>query len=83
MNNVVTEEEQRDMTDKQAAFLKNLTAERAERLLRKFNHDPAQAYAAGADTYSAFCRCWETAYPGEYIQLVSLAGGVQFHFQGA
>jgi len=70
------------MTDEQAAFLKNLTAERAERLLRKFNYDPAAALTAGEDTYSAFCRCWETVHPGEYIQRAHLAGGVRFHFQG-
>lgn len=70
------------VTDKQAAFLKNLTAERAERLLRKFNYDPAQAHAAGEAAYAAFCRSWEVAYPGEYIQRARLAGGVQFHFQG-
>ena len=70
------------MTDKQAAFLKNLTAERAERLLRYYNYDPAQALAAGEDIYSEFRRSWEVAYPGEYIQRARLAGGVQFHFQG-
>ena len=70
------------MTDKQAAFLQNLTAERAERLLRKFDHDPAAAHAAGEDAYTAFSRCWEVAYPGEYIQRTNLSGGVTFHFQG-
>ncbi len=68
------------MTDKQAAFLQNLTAARAERLLRKFNHDPAAAHAAGEDAYHAFSRCWETVYPNEYIQRARLAGGVQFRF---
>mgnify|MGYP003151909708 FL=1 len=71
------------MTNKQAAFLQNLTAERAERLLRKFNHDPAAAHAAGEDAYAAFSRCWEVAYPGEYIQRANLSGGVTFYFQGA
>lgn len=68
------------MTDKQAAFLHNLTAVRAERLLRKFNHDPAQAHARGETAYHAFSRCWEVAYPGEYIQRSQFAGGVQFRF---
>jgi hypothetical protein len=69
-----------DMTDKQAAFLKNLTAERAERLLRKFNYDPGAAYEAGHDAYHAFSLCWETVHPGEYIQRAHLAGGVRFNF---
>jgi len=66
------------MNREQTAFLQNLTAERAERLLRKFNYDPAQA--VGEAAYAAFCRCWEVAYPGEYIQRVRLAGGVRFNF---
>ena len=68
------------MNDKQKAFLQNLTVERAERLLQKFGHDPAVALIAGEDAYAAFCRCWETVYPNEYIQRADLAGGVQFHF---
>ena len=68
------------MTNEQRAYLKDLTAERAERLLRKFNYDPAAAHEAGEDAYAAFSRCWEVAYPGEYIQLSDLAGGVTFHF---
>ena len=68
------------MTNEQRAYLKDLTAERAERLLRKFNYDPAAAHEAGNDTYQAFSMCWETVHPGEYIQRAHLAGGVRFNF---
>ena len=68
------------MTNEQAAFLKNLTVERAECLLDKFNYDPEAALAVGEETYSAFCRCWEIVHPGEYIQRQNLAGGVRFNF---
>ena len=59
------------MTNEQAALA----------VLRYFNHDPSQAHAAGEAAYAGFCRSWEVAYPGEYIQRARLAGGVQFHFQ--
>tara|TARA_R110002124_G_scaffold179869_1_gene347396 strand:+ start:539 stop:814 length:276 start_codon:yes stop_codon:yes gene_type:complete len=69
------------MNREQTAFLQNLTAERAARLLRKFDHDPAVALIVGEDAYAAFCRCWETVYPGEYIQRVRRSGGTHFYFQ--
>jgi hypothetical protein len=56
---------------------------RAERLLDKFNYDPADALAAGEGAYVTFCRCWELVYPTEYIQRVQRArqdGGVRFNF---
>ena len=71
------------MNRKQTAFLRNLTVARAERLLDKFNYDPANALAAGEDTYSAFSQCWELVYPNEYIQRVTSFGdgrGVRFNF---
>ena len=56
---------------------------RAERLLHNFNYNPADAHAAGEDTYVTFCRCWQLIYPNEYIQRVQRArqdGGVRFNF---
>jgi|2_EtaG_2_1085320.scaffolds.fasta_scaffold01630_14 hypothetical protein len=56
---------------------------RAERLLRKYNYDPAAAHAAGEDTYVAFSDCWQLVYPNAYIQQVTTFGdgrGVRFNF---
>jgi len=71
------------MTDTQEARRRDERVARAERLLDKFNFDPADALAAGEGAYVTFCRCWELVYPNEYIQRVQRArqdGGVRFNF---
>lgn len=70
------------MTPTQQNFLTNLTVERAQKLIAKFDCDPAAAAAKSADAYHAFCVCWEFLNPGEYIQRHNAPGGTRYHFIG-
>jgi len=68
------------MTPAQKDFLDNLTIERAQKLIAKFDSDPAAADAKSADAYHAFCVCWEFLNPGEYIQRHCAAGSTHYNF---
>jgi len=70
------------MTPAQKDFLDNLTAERAQKLIAKFDFDPAVADAKSADAFHAFRVCWEFLNPGEYIQRHDAPGGVNYRFIG-
>ena len=68
------------MTPTQEHFLANLTDERAEKLIAKFDYSPAAADEKSEDSYYAFCACWELLHPGEYIQRHQGApGGTRYH----
>tara|TARA_R110000824_G_scaffold397944_1_gene601273 strand:- start:409 stop:630 length:222 start_codon:yes stop_codon:yes gene_type:complete len=61
-------------------FLANLTDERAEKLIAKFDYSPAAADAKSEDAYYAFCASWELLYPDEYIQRhQGGTGGTRYH----
>ena len=70
------------MTPTQKSYLDNLTVERAQKLIAKFNFDPAVADAKSASAYHAFCVCWEFLNPGEYIQRHDAPGGTHYRFIG-
>ena len=68
------------MTPTQDSFLANLTDERAEKLIAKFDGSPAAADEKSADAYHAFCVCWEFLHPDEYIQRHQGGrGGTRYH----
>ena len=69
-----------EMNKAQCEYLANLTASSANALLRKFDHDPGRAFAAGWVAYNAFCWCWEFANDGEYVQRYNGANGIEYHF---
>jgi len=68
------------MTPTQKDFLNNLTVERAQKLITKFDCDPAVADAKSADAFHAFRVCWEFLNPGEYIQRHDAHGGTRYNF---
>jgi hypothetical protein len=70
------------MTPAQKDFLNNLTVERAQKLIAKFDCDPAAAEAKSAETFHAFSVCWSFLNPGEYIQRHNAPGGVNYRFIG-
>lgn len=68
------------MTPTQKSYLDNLTVERAQKLIAKFDCDAAAADAKSADAFHAFRVCWEFLNPGEYIQRHDAPGGTRYRF---
>lgn len=71
-----------NLTPAQKDFLDNLTVERAQKLVAKFDCDPAVADAKGEDAFHAFRVCWEFLNPDEYIQRHDAHGGTRYYFIG-
>jgi hypothetical protein len=71
------------MTNEQVAFIENMTAEQARRVLAKFGDCPERALRKSEDALAAFRHAYEIVNPGEYIQVYRRAradGGVQFNY---
>lgn len=67
------------MNATQIAWLDNVTPEKAEALLNKFNYDINEAHEKSEAAVNAFRFCWEIVNPRSYWQHVNLAAGSYYN----